>query len=169
MVQSKSTLLFLPVLLLPLMSHSQTDETALKQFEHVVKTIEQSINESAEVIAEPRPGSSEWWRRKVTTQAVQFDVKRTDSIVTPLIGEALFSCDTQAVKAQTQEDAQTLPFNFSSKTACKAAYAYQDKKWVFKKMQCAYPTSNPSRSPSWYEVTSPSNGMTGRCLSLLPK
>lgn len=152
----------------------KSNDDALLKFKEIIVKADKSINDSGPQISPPEPGTqyhNDWYRRKVYATEMAFDVRSTNSIVSPLIGELRFECNVKGTKASSEAEANSLPDSFNlTGQVCKATYAFQSSVWVFKKLECNYHLEGISDGgPRFEEIKPTERNSFGICMSFLPK
>ena len=108
---------------------------------------------------------TEWYKRKIyTSDKMQFDVVKTNSVVSPFLGKIDFECNTRFVKGLNLEEVRDRPFTGTADTACRVTYAYQENRWVFKDMSCLKLTA--LNLNDFQEISSSSKGGLGQCRAI---
>lgn len=105
----------------------------LKRYAQIFPT----IVDTAQPVISQDGSNQKWYRRKVSVGDVSFDVRRTDSLISPFAGEILFSCAVSVASAASEEALGSIKDSvdtFAGK--CKATYAYQSSRWMRKSVSC---------------------------------
>lgn len=149
-----------------------TDDAAVMRMQALAEKYPVLVDSAAAIVSPPSKDIKEWYRRKVFVKDVGFDVRRTDSLVTPLIGYLTFSCAVQGTKGTSEEYVRSRPDNFSlDGDRCKATYAFQSGKWVHKDLACELTVLGPDYrfTRKWESISAKSKGIYGTCAMLLPQ
>lgn len=127
----------------------------------VMDQLQANLNSQKPVLTPPTPGESDqWWSRQIyTTPTVEFDVQKTESLVSPYRGIVVFECNARFAKGQAKEDVQGDLREFTT-NKCRATYAFQDKKWVFKALAC---NRNPMTPTVFPEIEPGDSSIQGQC------
>ena len=165
-------LVLLPTLLAGFV-FATTDDEIVRRFEAISIRFAKALNDSPPYISPPdgRAGyATEWYRRKLYTPPVSFDVQKTNSLVSPLIGEIVFGCNVRGARASSENELKVIPDSFDNTSQCKASYAYQSSRWRFRTLSCLR-SSATQRQDIWQTID-PTKETTvsvyGRCHALLP-
>ena len=132
----------------------------------VMGNLQTKLNNQKPVITPPKPGDpyyTQWWGRKIyTNPTMEFDVQKTDSLVSPYRGLVNFECNNRFAKGDSQESVQGELRDFVE-TKCRATYAFQEKKWVFKALAC---NRDPSKPTFFEEIEAGDSSVLGQCRSI---
>lgn len=114
---------------------------------------------------DPDPSQREWYRRKIFVTEVAYDVRRTDSLVSPYSGTISYLCNVRGDKGPSEESVKSSPDTFRHEPGnrCIASYAYQSAHWRFKSVAC-----QSSLGRGGYEPVQPHLGITYFCQQALP-
>lgn len=121
-----------------------------------------SYNFNANII--PEKPKAKWYRYKIFLTSTSYDVRKTDSLVSPFVADIHFNCATHTRVGNTKEavesgeDSSTLyPIE------CISKYAFQDDHWVKKSVSCkSYITGD-------WETPNIKDGSAYQCSELLPQ
>ena len=151
-------------MLVPTILFAASGDDAVKRLEGIASNIEIRINESPFEVTPPDGKSfKEWYRRKIFTLPVSFDARTTNSLVSPIVGEVVFGCNIRAASALS-EAALKLQNDEVVSSNCKASYAFQSSRWIFKSLSC-----DSSIDYQWEIVGSNHRSpIMRKCLALLP-
>jgi hypothetical protein len=128
----------------PITLLAQSSEEIVKRLSSIGEAAEAKLNAADPVISPPMNDVfKDWFRRKVTAEKITFDVRRTDSLVSPYVGDFQLTCTVKGTKGSKEEDVKDTPDSFSISAKCKAAYAFQSSKWALKSFQCQKSSSDP--------------------------
>ena len=150
---------------------SDSDDAAVRRMEEFAVNYPRLVEASPEVVLSPTNEVKDWYRHKVFVRDVAFDVRRTDSLVTPLAGLITYVCGVRGTKGASEAFVRSNPDNVSHDgDQCRAAYAYQASKWVRKDVTCEFPTyaGGGRFVKKWSPVTTES-GIFATCMKLLPQ
>lgn len=129
----------------------------------VMEQLQTSLNSQQPIITPPQPGESsyaQWWSRKIyTTPTMEFDVQKTDSLVSPYRGIVNFECNARFAKGESKQDVQGELREFTT-NKCRATYAFQEKKWVFKTLAC---NRNPMTPEVFRDIETGDPSIQGQC------
>ena len=132
----------------------------------VMGQLQKSLNDQKPVITPPKPGDqsyTQWWSRKIyTNPTMEFDVQKTDSLVSPYRGIINFECNNRYVKGDSQEAVQGELREFIQ-TKCRATYAFQEKKWVFKALAC---NRDPLKPNFYDDIETGDTSVLGQCRNI---
>lgn len=85
----------------------------------------------------PTDEYNQWARRQVHVSNVGYDVKKTNSLVSPFSGEITYQCSVTGMWGDSKEEVTNGPDAFnSSGDLCLATYAFQKNKWIKKNVMC---------------------------------
>ena len=137
----------------------------VKGLHALMERLQKSIDATEPVISPPSDSLyyTEWYKRKIyTSDKMQFDVVKTNSVVSPFLGKIDFECNTRFVKGVNLEEVKDKSFSGTADTPCRVTYAYQEDRWIFKDMSCLKLTaSNPN---DFQEVSSDdTTSVLGQC------
>ena len=142
------------------------NEEVVKRFEKLTLSFTQMVNSQEAKISPPTGSVSVWYRRKIYVRDVAYDVRRTDSLVSPFAGEIFYVCGARGAKGLTELEVKTAPEQFDTGGGkCRANYAFQSSRWVFKAATCYDHISKKT----WQPVEDPSQGIYYDCKQLLPQ
>lgn len=128
----------------------------------VMQKLQSEINSQPQTITPPGD-INKWYKRKIyTPQEMQYDVKKTDSIVTPHAGIIDFECNVKVASALTQEDLDKIEMRDFVTAKCRSTWAHQDKKWIFKSMAC----QNPLNATRYDEIPAGDTSILGTCRNI---
>ena len=135
---------------------------------HALMTQLQKVIDAAEPEISPPSENgyyTEWYKRKIyTSDKMQFDVVKTNSVVSPFLGKIDFECNTRFVKGASLDKVKDSPFTGTADTPCRATYAYQEDRWVFKDMSCLKLTAlNPN---DFQEISTDTMSVLGQCRAI---
>lgn len=109
--------------------------------------------------------NTEWYKRKIyTSDKMQFDVVKTNSVVSPFLGKIDFECNTRFVKGASLDEVKDTPFTGTADTPCRVTYAYQENRWVFKEMSCLKLTALTPND--FQEVGTDTTSVLGKCQTI---
>lgn len=77
-----------------------------------------------------------WTKLRMRMENIEFDVKKSDSLVSPFVGEVSFDASLQHTDFFDTEEEAATSATFShvpEPTLCRVMYAFQDGKWETKK------------------------------------
>lgn len=147
--------------------HAAENEDIVRRLEKLAEIAPEVVNNSAAVISAPSEIISDWFRRKIRVKSLGYDVRRTDSLVSPFVGEIEVDCRATVTRGSSQQALMTAPegneVNFG---LCKITYAFQGQKWVRKSGQCKS-SSYPNRPPELMDH--PDKGFGYYCAQLMPQ
>lgn len=136
----------------------------VKGIQALMTRLQTAINAAEPEISPPSDNKyyTEWYKRKIyTSDKMQFDVVKTNSIVSPFLGKIDFECNTRFVKGVSLDEVKDTPFTGTADTPCRVTYAYQDDRWAFKDMSCLKLTAlNPN---DFQEISPDTMGVLGQC------
>ena len=129
----------------------------------IMEQLQTNLNSQEPVITPPTPGDkyySHWWARKIyTTPTMEFDVQKTESRVSPFRGIVNFECNARVAKGESKEDVQGELREFTT-NQCRATYAFQENRWVFKALAC----NRDPMTPAVYRDIDPGDpSIQGQC------
>ncbi len=104
----------------------------LPDFERIVNKCKQSFSQVYEDIWQAS-NSSAWIKRVTWPGSVKYDVKRTDSLVSPYIAHIEIESVVVGARAGSEAEAQALPVSQDGPLARRTTrieFAYQDGKWL---------------------------------------
>ena len=133
------------------------------QFEAIVDKFNSNVSSYPPKISPPNQYVEEWYLREIYLINVEYDVKQTDSLISPYHGEIIFQCSVKGSKGSSKAEVSngTITFDTGNQASpCIAKYAYQKNKWVLKQAICK------TDSGGWEE---PIEGVETWCISVLPK
>lgn len=163
----KSISLFVAVgFLLACSSEIFGSDLIVKRIEEIATTYPILVDATEPEITAPKNDNSgygikDWYRRKIKITDVSYDVRKTDSLVSPFMGEILYTLVTSGRNGPSEKSATEGPDNFEAvPIKCKAIYAYQSSRWVRKSVTCL------SYDNTW---ETPKEGTPYRAAELLPK
>lgn len=108
---------------------------------------------------------TEWYKRKIyTSDKMQFDVVKTDSVVSPFLGKIDFECNTRFVKGASLNEVKDTAFTGTADTPCRITYARQETRWVFKEMSCLKLTA--LNLNDFEEVSTDNTSVLGKCRAI---
>lgn len=141
---------------------AESDAEIVAKLEKMAAIYPSLVDAKPPEISPPTSLIEEWFRRKVFVNQVAFDVRRTDSLVSPYAGVISFTCDVRGTKGATRESVNSGPDTFHSTGGfpCTANYAYQSSRWVRKAVTC--------RSGVDVFEPRPERGVTYNCAQALP-
>jgi hypothetical protein len=118
------------------------------------------LNTSIEIPEKPK---AKWYRRKIFLTSISYDVRKTDSLVSPYIADIHFNCAVHGRVDGTKEAVESGEDSFTSDpTECISKYAFQEDHWVKNSVICkSYFTE------TWEPPTS-KDGSIYQCSKLLP-
>lgn len=164
----------------PVKQSAAGTDAAVARFEVLGDRTHKALNESPPEFTQPGyGGSKEWWRRKLYTSNFSIDVRRTDSLISPIVGEMRFDCQSRGAIANSEDEARSAPDSFDTKKGaapdynqCKASYAVQSGRWVFNSFSCvAIPVNELGQigsGPNKLREIGPTDTMIyGKCRALL--
>jgi len=105
-----------------------------------VATFEAFVKHSHEACAAATPTylnryKNQWAKRRFVLEGVKYDVKKTDSLVTPVVGIVQFRLRAdQSALFQTRDEAERaseFPLKSDGFAAVTLRYAFKDDKWTF--------------------------------------
>jgi hypothetical protein len=107
----------------------------LAEMKLLVQSCEQwHNNERApfEVALLPGTGKPEWVKRQYSPTIIQYDVRKTDSLVSPFSAYIDLSNEVKAGRGATEDEARALDVSGAKaiRTARRIRFAYQESKWV---------------------------------------
>lgn len=113
-------------------AHATAQEQALSDLKALAASCERAFAaEVADVEPAARPGM--WFRRVTSPGAVAFDARKTDSIVSPFVGEVrVTTVVSLAPMVASEAEAQALPASAAGKparTVVSVRLAYTDGRW----------------------------------------
>ena len=78
-----------------------------------------------------------WYKRQAHIRNVGYDVRKTDSLVSPFIGEITYQCNVTGRSGASKQEASKGPDSFNTTgDFCTAKYAFQKNKWIKKNVIC---------------------------------
>lgn len=158
----KQILLFIIGVLFASSSAAIESDVVVKRFKKMVVNYPKLVDSKKPKISAPiLPISPLWYSRKLQIKDVGYDVKKTDSLVSPFTGEISYTCSFRGIKGATELEVTEGLDNFEGATKCKAVYAFQSPRWVLKSVVC----QNHDKS-TW---VTPEEGTDYECAKLLPQ
>lgn len=155
------------LLLISLTAGAAENDAIVKRFQSLVDAAPSTVDSAPPVVSPPNRGITEWYRRKVSIREVAFDVRRTDSLVSPIAGEIVFNCHFRHARARSEDELKDTQYGPDALVGqCRVNYAYQGQKWVRKIGHC---TSVIERVPAPKPMDSPDRGVGYYCVNLLPQ
>lgn len=130
------SLFMILALVFPLALLAQADDEIVKRLSKIGETAVINLNSVEPVISPPDGSTLQWYRRKFTAENLTIDVRRTDSLVSPYVGDLQLDCTSKGTFGSTEADIKGTPDKFSGVTKCKASYAFQSSKWTLKSFKC---------------------------------
>lgn len=149
-------------------SASSKNEKIIKRLEKLALTYPKLVDalepETKEIPKQfAKYASFKFVRRKIQITDTGYDVRKTDSLVSPFIGEIAYTVVTRGRKGSLEKDVKEGPENFKvDGIKCKATYAYQSSRWVRKSVACL-------SSDNTWEVPEANNGSIYTASELLPQ
>jgi len=127
------------------------DSAVLKTFEEIVRNCEAGFGDAVNVFHQQR--LSRWLKREIVEPKIAFDVKRSDSLVSPFTATLNASYRVLSGGAPTKEEADTLRLDNSGSVETRAEvlrYAYQGGVWktVSARSESRYRSSTGATSPT---------------------
>jgi hypothetical protein len=141
---------------------TSTTNTPLENFKSVVENLKNSFNQrKPEVLAPGELKFSTTWKKwhVYTTSNIEYDVIKTDSIVSPFSGSIDFDCNVRSVNGNSKEEVEKGVVIDQGGVKCKANYAFQESVWKFKSMSCL----SAIREKQWELIPKEDSGLHGRC------
>jgi hypothetical protein len=139
---------------------ARADDKAVKRFKEMVAAYPSAVAATEPRVSPPEGLTTEWYRRKISVVVARFDVKKSDSLLTPIVGEFHFDCVVSGTDGPTKESVTGTPDTWSSPQPCRAEYGFDGARWTLKTITCL-------GSTGWY-VPEPENMTTYWCAQLLP-
>lgn len=139
----------------------------VKGIQLLMTRLQKAINAEEPEISPPGDDKyyTEWYKRKIyTSDKMQFDVVKTDSVVSPFLGKIDFECNTRFVKGASLDEVKDTPFTGTADTPCKVTYAHQENRWGFKEMSCLKLTALTPND--FQEVGTDTTGVLGKCRAI---
>lgn len=133
-------------------AHAQAqDASVLKAFEEIVRECESSFQSRVSVFHQQR--LSRWLKREIANPAITFDVKRSDSLVSPFVATLTARYQVLAGGAPTKEEAELLKLDESGGVEARAEvlnYAYQSGAWkaISARSESRYRSSSGASIPT---------------------
>ena len=128
---------FMIALVFPLTLWAQSDAEIVTRLTKIGEIAEAKLKSIEPEVSPPTSlHPTEWWRRKVTVEKLSIDARRTDSLVSPYVGELRFECRVKGAMGLSKEAATSLPDRFSVSNKCIASFAFQSSKWALKAFKC---------------------------------
>lgn len=125
----------------------------VRSFEQFLMASKESTNTTTSVFFNKHKNG--WVKQRYRVVELKFDVKKTDSLVTPIVGLVTLDLLTEASDAfPSQEEAEKLiSFNVMASITDRMSltYAYRDSKWAFSKG--SYEVLSPSLKGTRFELT----------------
>jgi hypothetical protein len=143
---------------------AESDAEIVAKLEKMAGNYPSLVDAKGPVISPPTSLVQEWYRRKVFVTNVAYDVRRTDSLVSPYSGTISYFCDVRGTKGTSEESVKSGAdtFNGIASIPCTANYAYQSSRWVLKSVACQ------SLLTRGYEPVRPDSGTKYFCQQALP-
>jgi hypothetical protein len=141
---------------------AESDADVVAKMEKMAASYPSLVDAKGPVISPPTALIKEWYRRKVFVTDVAYDVRRTDSLVSPYSGTISYICNVRGASGTSEQSVQSAAdtFNGIAPIPCTANYAYQAARWILKSVAC-----RPMRA---YEPVRPDSGTTYSCQQALP-
>lgn len=111
----------------------------------LIKLLKDLIRENEKRVAEARPiyynmHKNGWAKRKMKMLDIEYDVRKTDSLVSPFLGIVTFNAIVEQseffptkIEAEAATSFQPIGGPISGYSEpCRITYAFQDKQWVIK-------------------------------------
>ncbi|MEO8119075.1 MAG: hypothetical protein ABI606_07110 [Rhodoferax sp.] len=139
----------------------------IKSIQTLMTRLQKAIDATEPEISPPSNDGdyTEWYKRKIYTSGkMQFDVVKTNSVVSPLLGKIDFECNTRFVKGVSLDEVKDTQFTGTADTPCRATYALQENRWVFKEMSCLKLTALTPND--FQEVSTDTTSVLGQCRAI---
>lgn len=126
---------------------SSANDEVVKRLQSLAEAAPGVVDKSPPFIAPPNEAIPGWWRRQVYIRELSFDVRRTDSLVSPFSGEIAFNCHVRVARAKSEDELRSTPYTVDNLFGrCKVNYAYQGQKWIRKSGYCSW-SGDPGAPP----------------------
>lgn len=107
------------------------------------------------------PKLSKWNKKEIDASQINFDVTKTDSLVSPYTGKiTVFESNRWGVPVESETDASSIAIDENSsatKSETTITYAYQDAKWILKTAKSNVKMKLPNKTsfgePLSFEIT----------------
>ena len=173
MIKKIALLLFLVISFNTGLVFAATEQEVVDEFKQLAKEhIESFKADNEKITFMPREtfgrsnytAEARWIKDKyIIHNDYQFDVQKTNSLISPYTGVLIFKLDRYVVLSYISKDDVEKndyePFNLNNQTEHKHTYAFQDGKWVVKERQQHDPLSTLSGMHEWRNC-----GNDSRCL-----
>lgn len=131
----KQISLFIVGILFASSSAAIENDMVVKRFKKIVTSYPKLVDAKKPVISAPSV-SPLWFRRKLQIKEIGYDVRKTDSLVSPFAGEISYICGVRGRDGATEQEVKEGADNFEIEKKCRAAYAFQSSRWVIKSVVC---------------------------------
>ncbi len=119
----------------PLIGFSQPGVDPVPEFEKMIATAREATNTAAPVYL--NKSKQQWAKRRFAAVDVKYDVKKTDSLVNPIIGVVTFLLATGQTDLFATKDeadaAQVFDPRFEHKYKVSMTYTFKGSRWAFSK------------------------------------
>jgi hypothetical protein len=126
---------------------AQTNVDPLKSFEKIIQKCQSAFNNRSIEDVYYVPQSKVWVKRLRKSPILNYDVKKTDSLVSPYIATLEFTDNLYTAKATNEVDARALIINVNNASQVRfedqATYAMQGGNWILKSWTSAYSSKDP--------------------------
>ncbi|RRC97944.1 hypothetical protein [Amphritea balenae] len=144
---------------------TETDDPVQK-FEQLTDLYVETVSKQPVRLSPPgtRPASSTvWHRRQIYISDLNYDVRKTNSLVSPLIGEMTFTCGVKGRQGKSKAEVSEGPDEFDQGIICIAKYAYQKQTWVKKQFHCEDAYYDQRTGKVRKELVEPQEGVSLDC------
>lgn len=126
---------------------AQTNVDPLKSFEKIIYKCQSAFNSRSTEDVYYIPQSKEWAKRLRKSPIIKYDVKKTDSLVSPYTAILEFTDNSYIATATNEADARALIVNAQNASQIRfenqATYAMQGGNWVLKSWTSAFSSKDP--------------------------
>lgn len=105
----------------------------LTEFQDIVKQCKKLVEQDVpRTLVENRKNAGYWVKLVLGPASIAYDVRKTDSLVSPLVAHIEVTSDSYGSPASTEEEAKALSVNLDgavNRSTHRINYAYQDGAW----------------------------------------
>lgn len=144
-------------------------EDPVEGLKKVMQQLQQDLNNQAPIITPPSIGKyyTEWYSRQIyTSPLMEFDVTKTNSVVSPHTGVISFECNARFAKGNSKEAVENVELKEFITSKCRATYSHQENNWIFKTLACQHNPINPN---NFTDITSGDTSVSGQCRDIANK
>lgn len=150
---------FYIIALLTINTSSFASDDVVERFEAITEKFSLNMVNYPAKISPPTSTYNKWVKRQAHLYNVAYDVKKTNSLISPFSGEITYRCTVTGRYGATKEIASNGADDFDTTGRfCLGTYAFQKNKWIKKSVICKYESS-------WREP----GGAIKDCASALPE